>query len=141
MSTDTSQPSEAAQKPTAAPPNPHHERRWLALGVILIAQMMLLLDAAFVNVALLAIQAVLGFADDSRGWVVTAYLLAFGSLLLLGGRLADAYGRKIVFIVGLVGFAVASAVAGAASNIETLITARAVQGGFAAVMAPAALSL
>lgn len=124
-----------------APPNPHHERRWLALGVILIAQMMLLLDATIVNVALPSIQADLGFSDATRGWVVTAYLLAFGSLLLLGGRLGDAFGRKNVFIVGLVGFAVASAVGGAAPDIETLITARAVQGGFAAVMAPAALSL
>ena len=132
---------EAAGRPMAAPPNPHHERRWLALGVILIAQMMLLLDATIVNVALPSVQADLGFSDASRGWVVTAYLLAFGSLLLLGGRLADAYGRKNMFIAGLVGFALASAVAGAATNIETLITARAIQGGFAAVMAPAALSL
>jgi MFS family permease len=141
MSTDTRQPSEAAADALAAPRNPHHERRWLALGVILVAQMMLLLDATIVNVALPSVQADLGFSDDTRGWVVTAYLLTFGSLLLLGGRLADAFGSKTVFIVGLVGFAVASAVGGAAPNIETLITARAVQGGFAAVMAPAALSL
>ena len=141
MSTNTREPSVAAGAQLAAPPNPHHERRWLALGVILIAQVMLLLDATIVNVALPSVQADLGFSDDTRGWVVTAYLLAFGSLLLLGGRLADAYGRKTVFIVGLVGFAIASAVGGAAPNIETLITARAGQGGFAAVMAPAALSL
>jgi EmrB/QacA subfamily drug resistance transporter len=141
MSTDTRQPSESAADALAAPRNPHHERRWLALGVILVAQMMLLLDATIVNVALPSVQADLGFSDDTRGWVVTAYLLTFGSLLLLGGRLADAFGSKTVFIVGLVGFAVASAVGGAAPNIETLITARAVQGGFAAVMAPAALSL
>jgi MFS family permease len=113
----------------------------LALGVILIAEMMLLLDATIVNVALPSVQADLGFSDATRGWVVTAYLLAFGSLLLLGGRLADAFGRKNMFIGGLIGFAAASAVAGAAPNIETLITARAVQGGFAAIMAPAALSL
>ncbi|UDY23500.1 MFS transporter [Nocardioides sp. Kera G14] len=124
-----------------APPDPHHARRWLALGVILIAQMMLLLDATIVNVALPSMQEDLGFSDASRGWVVTAYLLSFGSLLLLGGRLADAFGRKTTFIAGLAGFAIASAVAGAAPNIETLITARAVQGGFAAAMAPAALSL
>jgi EmrB/QacA subfamily drug resistance transporter len=132
---------DATREPSAAPPNPHHERRWLALGVILIAQMMLLLDATIVNVALPSVQVDLGFSDASRGWVVTAYLLAFGSLLLLGGRLADTFGRKNTFITGLVGFAVASAVAGAATNIETLITARAIQGAFAAVMAPAALSL
>lgn len=132
---------QASGEPVAVPPNLHFERRWLALGVILIAQMMLLLDATIVNVALPSMQADLGFSDDARGWVVTAYLLAFGSLLLLGGRLADAFGRKNVFIAGLVGFAIASAVGGAAPNIATLITARAVQGGFAAVMAPAALSL
>jgi len=131
----------ATTEPEAPTPNPHHARRWLALGVILIAQMMLLLDATIVNVALPSVQADLGFSDAARGWVVTAYLLAFGSLLLLGGRLADAYGRKNVFIVGLLGFAIASAVGGAAPDIATLITARAVQGGFAAVMAPAALSL
>lgn len=140
MSTNLSEPAAAAGT-QAAPPNPHHERRWLALGVILIAQVMLLLDATIVNVALPSIQADLRFSDATRGWVVTAYLLAFGSLLLFGGRLADAFGRKNVFIVGLLGFAIASAVGGAAPNIETLITARAVQGGFAAIMAPAALSL
>jgi EmrB/QacA subfamily drug resistance transporter len=125
----------------AAPPDPHYERRWLALGVILVAQVMLLLDATIVNVALPSIQADLGFSDAARGWVVTAYLLAFGSLLLLGGRLADAFGRKNMFIVGLAGFAIASAVGGAAPNIATLLTARTVQGGFAAIMAPAALGL
>jgi MFS family permease len=124
-----------------APPNSHYERRWLALGVILVAQVMLLLDATIVNVALPSIQADLGFSNAARGWVVTAYLLAFGSLLLLGGRLADAFGRKNMFMVGLAGFAMASAVAGAAPNIATLLTARAVQGGFAALMAPAALGL
>jgi len=91
----------------AAPANPHHERRWLAPGVILIAQMMLLLNATIENVALPSMQADLGFSDASRGWVVTAYLLAFGSLLLLGGRLADAFRRKNMFIAGLVGFAAA----------------------------------
>ncbi len=86
-------------------------------------------------------QADLGFSDANRQWVITAYVLAFGSLLPLGGRLADTYGRKTMFIVGLLGFAIASAVGGAAPNIGTLITARAVQGGFAAILAPAALSL
>src|SRR4051794_8947976 len=131
----------ATSRSVATAPNPHYERRWLALGVILIAQMMLLLDATIVNVALPSVQADLGFSDAARGWVVTAYLLAFGSLLLLGGRLADAYGRKNVFILGLAGFAVASGLGGAAPDIETLIGARAIQGGFAAIMAPAALSL
>jgi len=133
--------TEAAAAQPAVPPNPHHERRWLALGVILIAQIVILLDATIVNVALPSAQADLGFSDASRQWVVTAFLLAFGSLLPLGGRLADAFGRKNMFLVGLVGFAIASGVGGAAPNIATLITARAVQGGFAAVLAPAALSL
>ena len=133
--------ADAVESRSTAPPNPHYERRWMALGVILIAQIMILLDATIVNVALPSAQADLGFSNAARPWVVTAYLLAFGSLLPLGGRLADRYGRKTMFIVGLVGFAVASAVGGAAPNIGTLIIARAVQGGFAAVLAPAALSL
>ncbi|GAA4169225.1 MFS transporter [Gryllotalpicola koreensis] len=145
MSTNEPATSMRADAATAARPtashDPHHGRRWLALGVILIAQMMLLLDATIVNVALPSVQADLGFSDAARGWVVTAYLLAFGSLLLLGGRLADAFGRKSMFVTGLIGFAIASALAGAAPNISTLITARAFQGGFAAIMAPAALSL
>ena len=113
----------------------------MALGVLVIAQIMILLDATVVNVALPSAQADLGFSDASRQWVITAYVLAFGSLLPLGGRLGDAFGRKTMFIVGLLGFAIASAVGGAAPNIGTLIVARAVQGGFAAVLAPAALSL
>jgi EmrB/QacA subfamily drug resistance transporter len=137
----TTAPPVANEARVIAPPNPHYQRRWLALGVILIAQIMILLDATVVNVALPSAQADLGFSNAARPWVVTAYLLAFGSLLPLGGRLGDVFGRKTMFIVGLVGFAVASAAGGAAPNIGTLIAARAVQGGFAAVLAPAALSL
>src|SRR6266566_8965297 len=133
--------AEAVKAHLTAPPDPHYERRWLALGVILIAQIMILLDATVVNVALPSAQADLGFSNAARPWVVTAYLLAFGSLLPLGGRLADAFGRKSMFILGLLGFAIASAAGGAAPNIGTLIIARAVQGGFAAILAPAALSL
>jgi EmrB/QacA subfamily drug resistance transporter len=134
--------AEVGGAPWAAPPhNPHHARRWMALGVVVIAQIMLLLDATVVNVALPSAQADLGFSDSTRQWVVTAYVLAFGSLLPLGGRLADAFGRKTMFMAGLVGFAVASAAGGAVPNIGTLITARAFQGGFAAVLAPAALSM
>jgi EmrB/QacA subfamily drug resistance transporter len=113
----------------------------MALGVVVIAQIMILLDATVVNVALPSAQADLGFSDASRQWVITAYVLVFGSLLPLGGRLADAFGRKTLFMVGLLGFAIASATAGAAPNIATLITARAAQGGFAALLAPAALSM
>src|ERR1700742_2848890 len=92
---------EAVESRSTAPPNPHHERRWLALGVILIAQIMILLDATVVNVALPSAQADLGFSNASRQWVITAYVLAFGSLLPLEGRLGDAFGRKAMFIVGL----------------------------------------
>ena len=121
--------------------NPHHERRWLILGVIAIAQLMVVLDATIVNIALPSAQADLGFGDESRQWIITAYALAFGSLLLLGGRLGDLFGRKWAFIGGLLGFALASAVGGAAGSFEVLVFARAAQGVFGAVLAPAALAL
>src|ERR1700760_360002 len=121
--------------------DPHHARRWLVLAVVLTAQVMILLDGTVVNVALPSAQHDLGFSDASRQWVITAYVLAFGSLLPLGGRLADVVGRKTMFMTGLVGFALASAVGGAAPSIGTLLAARAVQGAFAAALAPAALSL
>jgi AcrR family transcriptional regulator len=94
-----------------------------------------------VNIALPTAQTDLGFSDSARQWIVTEYALAFGSLLLLGGRIADIFGRKWVFVVGLVGFALASAAGGAAVNVGMLIGARAVQGMFAALLAPAILSL
>ncbi|MFT4086287.1 MAG: DHA2 family efflux MFS transporter permease subunit [Gordonia sp. (in: high G+C Gram-positive bacteria)] len=119
----------------------HHGRRWLVLGVLGLAQLMVVLDATIVNIALPQAQAGLGFADSDRQWIVTAYALAFGSLLLLGGRLSDLFGRKNTFIVGLIGFAVMSAVGGAAVNFEMLVIARAGQGVFGALLAPAALSL
>jgi EmrB/QacA subfamily drug resistance transporter len=122
-------------------PNPHHPRRWLILGVIALAQLMVVLDVTIVNIALPSAQADLGFADDSRQWIITAYALAFGSLLLLGGRISDLIGRKWTFIAGLGGFAGASAVGGAAPSFEVLVGARAVQGAFAALLAPAALSI
>jgi EmrB/QacA subfamily drug resistance transporter len=98
------------------------------------------LDATIVNIALPTAQADLGFANDQRQWIVTAYALTFGSLLLLGGRLGDLFGRKWAFIGGLIGFAVASAFGGAAQNFEMLVTARALQGIFGAVLAPSALA-
>src|SRR6478735_1988061 len=116
-------------------------RRWLALAVIAIAQLMIVLDATVVNIALPHAQAALDITTADRQWVVTAYTLAFGGLLLLGGRIADFAGRKRVFIIGLLGFAVASAVGGLATEAWMLFAARALQGGFAALMAPAALSL
>src|SRR3954447_2416201 len=116
-------------------------RRWLALVVIAVAQLMVVLDASIVNIALPSAQHALGITDANRQWVVTAYALAFGGLLLLGGRVADFVGRKRAFIVGLVGFGVASAIGGLAQNQGELFSARALQGAFAALMAPAALSL
>jgi EmrB/QacA subfamily drug resistance transporter len=121
--------------------DPHHSRRWLILVVIGIAQLMVVLDVTIVNIALPSAQQDLGFSDDARQWVITAYALAFGSLLLLGGRVGDLFGRKWTFIAGLVGFAGASALGGAAGSFGLLVTARALQGIFGALLAPAALSL
>ena len=90
--------------------NPHHERRWLILAVLSLAQLMVVLDATIVNIALPSAQADLGFGDDQRQWIITAYALSFGSLLLLGGRISDMFGRKWTFVTGLIGFAVASAI-------------------------------
>ncbi|MFD3742949.1 MFS transporter [Nocardia sp. NPDC058633] len=118
-----------------------HALRWWVLAVLGIAQLMVVLDATIVNIALPAAQADLGFGDGDRQWVITGYALAFGSLLLLGGRLSDLFGRRNTFIVGLVGFAVASAVGGAATSFEMLVAARVGQGVFGALLAPAALSL
>ncbi|MFJ9901856.1 MFS transporter [Streptomyces sp. NPDC101152] len=117
------------------------KHRWWALAVIGLAQLMVVLDATIVNIALPSAQTDLGFDNNGRQWIVTAYSLAFGSLLLLGGRLADLFGRKTTFIVGIVGFAAASALGGAANGFTMLVIARAVQGLFGALLAPAALSL
>ncbi|MGB6182193.1 MAG: DHA2 family efflux MFS transporter permease subunit [Rhodococcus sp. (in: high G+C Gram-positive bacteria)] len=116
-------------------------KRWIILGVLGLAQLMVVLDATVVNIALPAAQLDLGFDNGDRSWVVTAYALAFGSLLLLGGRLSDLFGRRTTFLVGLVGFALMSAVGGAALNFGMLVAARAGQGVFGALLAPAALSL
>ncbi|HEX5911145.1 MAG TPA: MFS transporter, partial [Thermoleophilaceae bacterium] len=121
--------------------DPHYDRRWLILGVIGIAQLMVVLDMTIVNIALPSIQNDLGFSDDQRQWLITAYALAFGSLLLLGGRISDLFGRKRAFVTGLLGFAAASAIGGAAQSFGVLVGARALQGVFGALLAPAALSL
>ena len=123
---------------TAPPPD---SRRWTALAFIAIAQLMIALDATIVSIALPSAQSALGASDADRQWVVTAYALAFGGLLLLGGKVADYAGRKRAFLIGLAGFAVASAIGGAAPNFATLVAARALQGAFAALLAPTALSL
>jgi EmrB/QacA subfamily drug resistance transporter len=117
-----------------------HDNRWIILVIIATAQLMVVLDATIVNIALPSAQHDLGFADNQRQWIVTAYALAFGSLLLLGGRIGDLFGRKWAFIGGLIGFAVASAIGGAAENFSVLVTSRALQGVFGALLAPAALS-
>ncbi|MDQ0597011.1 EmrB/QacA subfamily drug resistance transporter [Streptomyces canus] len=116
-------------------------KRWWILAVVALAQLMVVLDATIVNIALPSAQADLGFSDGNRQWIVTAYALAFASLLLLGGRIADLFGRKPAFLIGVVGFAAVSALGGAATNFEMLVTARALQGAFGALLAPAALSL
>jgi EmrB/QacA subfamily drug resistance transporter len=116
-------------------------RRWLTLATVALAQLMVVLDATVVNIALPAAQAELGFSDGERQWVITAYALAFGSLLLLGGRLGDLVGRKRMFIIGLIGFAAASLFGGLAPTFELLVAARALQGVFGAVLAPTALAV
>ena len=115
-------------------------RRWWILGVVGLAQLMVVLDATIVNIALPSAQHALGFSNADRQWVVTAYSLAFGGLLLLGGRLSDLVGRRRMLIIGLVGFAAASALGGAATSFALLVIGRGAQGAFGAMLAPAALS-
>ncbi|MFE9248715.1 MFS transporter [Streptomyces sp. NPDC007088] len=116
-------------------------RRWKALVFIALAQLMVVLDSTIVNIALPSAQTDLGISDGNRQWVITAYALAFGGLLLFGGRIADLWGRKRTFMTGLVGFALASALGGAATSQAMLLGSRALQGVFGALLAPAALSL
>jgi EmrB/QacA subfamily drug resistance transporter len=121
-------------------------RKWskrlrFILVVIGIAQLMVVLDATIVNIALPSAQNALHFSNSDRQWIVTGYSLAFGSMLLLGGKISDLFGRKVTFIAGLIGFAVASAIGGAATGFPMLVTARAIQGLFGALLAPAALAL
>ncbi|MFF5500020.1 MFS transporter [Streptomyces aquilus] len=130
-----------AASPASAPAAGLVPHRWLILAFIGVAQLMVVLDATIVNIALPTAQADLRFSDADRQWVITAYTLAFGSLLLLGGRLADLFGRRNAFLIGLVGFAVASALGGSAQSFTVLVVARVVQGVFSALLAPAALSL
>src|SRR5277367_837734 len=119
----------------------NYDRRWWILGVLGIAQLMVILDSTIVNIALPTAQGDLHFSNADRQWIVTAYSLAFGSLLLLGGRIGDMVGRKRALIVGLVGFAVASAIGGASVNFVMLVSARTVQGAFGALLAPSVLAL
>ncbi|GAA1651476.1 MFS transporter [Microbacterium flavum] len=132
--------STGVSTPPAAPA-PTDRRHWITLVVVGLAQLMVVLDATVVNIALPSAQADLGFTDGQRQWIITAYSLAFGSLLLLGGRLSDLMGRKRTFIIGLVGFAAASALGGAAPTFEVLVATRALQGAFGALLAPTALAV
>ncbi|HEY0259049.1 MAG TPA: MFS transporter [Lacisediminihabitans sp.] len=116
-------------------------RRWWTLVTVALAQLMVVLDSTVVNIALPSAQTDLGFSNGDRQWIVTAYSLAFGSLLLLGGRLSDLIGRKRTFIIGLIGFAGASALGGAAGSFGMLVGARALQGAFGALLAPTALAV
>ena len=119
--------------------NPRNDHRWLVLVVVSIAQLMVVLDATIVNIALPSAQASLHFDNSQRQWIITAYALAFGSLLLLGGRVGDMLGRKRTFLIALVSFATASALGGAAPSFAVLVVARALQGAAGAMLAPAAL--
>lgn len=144
VSTMTTTPvvdGEASPPSPSASDNPNHARRWLVLCIVGFAQLMVVLDGTIVSIALPAAQEELGISDLDRTWVVTSYALAFGALLLLGGRIADYWGRKRSFIMGMVGFAVASAFGGLAQTGIELFIARAGQGVFAALLAPAALSI
>jgi EmrB/QacA subfamily drug resistance transporter len=126
----------------ASPPAAtNYDRRWWILGVLGIAQLMVILDSTIVNIALPTAQHALHFSNADRQWIVTAYSLAFGSLLLLGGRIGDMIGRKRALVTGLVGFAVASAIGGASVNFAMLVIARTVQGAFGALLAPSVLAL
>ena len=137
--TDPAAPSPAPAAPAGA--DEPYERRWLALGVIAMTVLLVILDATIVNIALPAVSDDLDISPASQQWIVTAYTLTFGGLLLLGGRIADFWGRKRTYLVGAAGFAVASALGGVAQNEEMLFAARALQGAFGALLAPASLAL
>src|SRR5450755_1593096 len=139
MTTATSEapPGRPAMTDKAA----NHAMRWWILAVLGVAQLMVILDNTIVNIALPTAQHDLGFSNADRQWIVTAYSLAFGSLLLLGGRIGDIIGRKRALIIGLVGFAVASAIGGSAIDFPMLVMARTVQGAFGALLAPSVLAL
>ncbi|QKW39683.1 MFS transporter [Actinomadura sp. NAK00032] len=141
MARESAAPAAAEPDPGAEGPPRPDARRWLVLAVICVAQLMVVLDVTVMNLALPPAQDDLGFTDADRQWILTAYLLSFGSLLLFCGRLADLIGNKPTFLAGVTGFAAASAVGGAANGLEMLVASRAGQGIFAALLAPAALSL
>ena len=114
---------------------------WWILVVIAGAQLMVVLDTTIMIIALPSAQHALGFSNTDRQWVVTAYTLAFGGFLLLGGRISDMFGPKRTLMIGVLGFALASAIGGAAQTTLMLIGARGLQGLFGALLAPSVLSL
>ena len=138
MSQTSSLPAVIPEAPGTPAARSH---RWWTLVTVALAQLMVVLDSTVVNIALPSAQQDLGFSNADRQWIVTAYSLAFGSLLLLGGRLSDLIGRKRAFIIGLIGFAGASALGGAAGTFGMLVGARALQGAFGALLAPTALAV
>src|ERR1700709_548550 len=125
----------------AAPSPAPEPSRWGVPALPGVAQLMVVLDSTIVNIALPSAQKDLGFSTESRQWIVTAYALAFGSLLLIGGKVGDLFGRKWTFVGGLIGFSVASFLGGLAPSFGVLVAARALQGAFGALLAPSALSL
>lgn len=132
-------PATSATAPKSAAPRAR--RRWLALTVLALAQFVVVLDASIVNIALPSIGRQLDLDTTALAWVITAYVLPFGGLLLLGGRLADRFGHRSLFLMGTAGFVVASAAAGLATSGAMLLASRAAQGGSAALLAPASLAL
>ena len=139
--TETLQPADTADTPELTDREKNHSRRWWILAVLGIAQLMVILDNTIVNIALPTAQHALRFSNADRQWVVTGYSLAFGSLLLLGGRIGDIIGRKRALMIGLIGFAGASALGGASTGFPMLVIARSVQGAFGALLAPSVLAL
>ena len=130
-----------ATDPVSVAATDRKPNRWAVLAVVGVAQLMVVLDATIVTIAIPSAQKALGFSTDSRQWIVTAYALSFGSLLLLGGKLGDLFGRKWTLIAGLVGFSIASAIGGLAESFGVLVAARTLQGAFGALLAPSALGL
>ncbi|MCQ0018747.1 MFS transporter [Actinomadura madurae] len=135
------QRAELAGATTGSPPGQVPGRRWWTLAVVSVAQLLVVLDGTIVNIALPSAQQALHMSDGNRHWAITAYALTFGGLLLIGGRVSGALGHRRAFLIGLLGFGVSSALGGAAVNPVMLFGARALQGAFAAVLAPAGLSL
>src|SRR5262245_43872866 len=125
----------------SVPSTVREPNRWAVLALLGVAQLMVVLDATIVTIAIPSAQKALGFSTESRQWIITAYALAFGSLLLLGGKLGDLFGYKRTLIAGLVGFSVASAIGGLAQSFGVLVAARTLQGAFGALLAPSALGL